>query len=781
MNPVESKLLLPAAYGLSFVVLGCMLGMAGIFYWMPHGNPDGRALIFFFTIAGFLLVGTLAVPWIDRRINLTTIAMSFGVSYAAYALIAVVLRSLGLGYQEFLWLWAALIAGLAAYGHRHLRPGGPSECDIKTLVLCFAAIILTFTYFLYPVNEDQGIFHYNIFSSYALHNFEPSKMDMLAFGVDEVQPRMVANIYHAFFGLLAYVSGTDPNLVVLHLANPYIGFFCFFAMAALVWQGFGQRIDPVFPFVAVILSLLVFWYVDQQYQPLLRNFRFVNGPALDKDFTQFLLIPVAAIFWLRMMDNPRSNRKFFLLFLPALLVSHPLALFYCGAVITLVTLGSCMRLGRSRETAWLAPALCMVASGILWSTIQTGYHDAIDRLIMFDQLHYIRNNYSLTHYKGSAENALRYFEPLGFYYLRSEVFFNSPTMTMSAIAFLIWSVYCLCIQNISRRNLIFYVSGMLSSLGMLALGALGIDSAGMGGFCLIVAIAAFSLLSYLALDKLHPPELAYRLQWLNQMALILVYALVNAALWWKPELFRGLERVHWFYFGYYSMAWLGYCLVSYLRRHTTKTIMTPARVTMYVYVIFLSYAGYGFWVSTAWPPQVVPDESRHFSVRSYLNSKSWPSIKFRSRNRIDTAFGNPSNFDESRLPQWMDKNDRFLYLGSPVVGPFDYWVFKHNVHHGELYSEGYALKRLGDGFLQRVEGYHDLKQGIISCAGLRLLTGQSVSVIITNRKRVIRELNENKLAKTRQVAPDTYRIVSTDAAKNDEWCRQKKRLVYASR
>jgi hypothetical protein len=67
-----------------------------------------------------------------------------------------------------------------------------------------AALALSVAVFLVPYSEDQGIFDFNMLESLETRSFAASDLDLAPFGVQGPQPRMEANLYHAFFAWIGW-------------------------------------------------------------------------------------------------------------------------------------------------------------------------------------------------------------------------------------------------------------------------------------------------------------------------------------------------------------------------------------------------------------------------------------------------------------------------------------------------------------------------------------------------------------------------------------------------
>lgn len=260
---------------------------------------------------------------------MTFFALAFFASYSLYAVVAAAVRTMSLGYNSFYAAFALISFALVLREWRVGEWRARQQVHWPSVSVLALAVILTSTYFQFPSLNDQGLFDSNILSSRMTRTFRPSADDVLPFGITSPQPRMSANLYHAFYAVASELARTDPRELTFVIANPFIGLFFFVTMTSVLWELSFRRVDPVFCLVAVVFAFAlaftssnVYWY----------SFRFLNGPTLDKDFALFILLPALMICAFRgIVSEPDQTRRWFawlLLGIPAAILSHPVTPVY---------------------------------------------------------------------------------------------------------------------------------------------------------------------------------------------------------------------------------------------------------------------------------------------------------------------------------------------------------------------------------------------------------------------------------------------------------------------
>jgi len=274
--------------------------------------------------------GLLTARLFDSGINVTVLVIALFSSYALYAFAAAIARVFGFGYTFVYLAFAGVSAILIAITiRRHSVSAERGPTSFSSIFVVGLAVILSTTYFHLPTLDDQGLLDLNILESRQNRSFAPSAGDVRPFGIEVPQPRMLANLYHAFFGLASEIVDVEPRFLTFVIANPFIGLFLFLAPTSFLWEMSRRRIDPIFCLVGVVAPVAfvfqagnVYWYY----------FRLLNAPTVDKDFALFVLLPIMGLCgWRYLVDRSHTNRRWLTLIAcsaPAAILSHPVTPIY---------------------------------------------------------------------------------------------------------------------------------------------------------------------------------------------------------------------------------------------------------------------------------------------------------------------------------------------------------------------------------------------------------------------------------------------------------------------
>ncbi len=753
--------------------LGLCLGFSAIavivfviFSSFPYANPNHHALDFLLVFLTFGFMGALLTPLFDRDITIVSLSLAFVLSYAVYSCLALSLKMLGLGFEVFETLWLVLLA-IAAWHARGYGRG--SKLHLSSLFVCALALVLTATYFAYPSNFDQSYFQPSYYYGVLHRDFSSSNLDVVPFGITEAQPRFQANVYHALFALFSTLTGIDPFLLALHIASPYIGFFLLIAMPALVWELFNRRMNVLIPFLATLSCVLFISVWDDHFFVYWHHFNLLNSPTLDKNFCQFLLLPVVSLVFFNAVTS--TQKRWCILFLgllPAVAASHPLAPLYLLLMIGLifVSLLTDLRAHKTTGLVGIALTLILVAGVAAPSEIQIYFN----HILAFDAAHYAERHYWSGQYAG-PQNSVQYFQGTLFPFIRKEIYFQDAIIVFSAFCFALWSLHLR-----QRKELRGYaMAGFLSSLCLILLAVVGPQSLSLPGYVAMVAILGVVSWRMLFMEATMLYAFAYRLQFFNQAGLVLLHAAVSVALYFKPEMFRGLERLHWFYFGYFSIVWIGCYLLFLMQSALRLCVAWSRKTTSYVVLLGASVASaamivFGFLVSVE-AVQIKPLYANGpISFTPYVNRGEYFMRITGSKNIIHKAYERRDVRPRLQMPPWMLADDRFLYLDSTKVDYFDFYLLKTSAWYSAAYTDAYALQKLGPSFMEQLTSYWDVKDGKISCATMQFLLKQRVSILITDQQEYVASLKRQDLFNIESIEPDVYRLAAPNHAKIKTLC-----------
>ncbi len=776
-SPVAARALFDLS--LLFLLVGAVCTLSFVFGLSTTDYLRFAPVFALFLLPGWCLSAPLLGPAHLAQL-VVRFPLAFLLSYLLYAWVALFCRATSLGYDTFFLGFAIGSAAAAVVWWRRAQWTTWSSVarEWRENALVVLVILLSAIFFTFPVSGDQGLFDANVFQSLDLRNFAPSALDVQPFGLQHPQPRMQANLFHAFFSVLAVAADVSPRVLIYYVAPPFLGIFLLLSMTNFVASVSGQKVNKAFALAAVMAPWTLFYGGGLGYW---YEFRILNSPTLDKDFATFFLLP--ALLYLAWKYLREGHRKWLWLFglgIPAAIWSHPVVPIYlllaCGvAAIALVRRD---RFRRSIEICGLAAAgilLCLVFIN------PSGGHAVINELIELD-LANERTHFELDHYTSEGHNRNSTVAYFGDHrpFLRARVFFGSALVRESTSFCFVWIVF-FAIRWIvssrgagrgraSRRPLVSASGAALASIPVyllssssfamsttLLLVTAGLAIAGLGLLLAASLWAAEATPQHQATDE----ELALRVQGAYAGVLVLLYVGAAVALAFAPWLWRGLNRLHWFYFGFFPFVFVAVYvwLISRalleraigrvgslrVRRGLTGLVSAVPLLLLALHVADQSWAfsrqtptilgRTGLAASTvdgfAWGTHYL---NRHWVVR---NQARW----------IRSLDGERGARALLALPHWMRHDDVILHMSDRLVdkyrvGRYKYQVLKHSAYYRELYSEAFALQQRRSGFLPSFHAYNDAIDGRVTPRLLQWLKDRGVTVILTRKQGFIRKLQE---------------------------------------
>ncbi len=763
INPVLGHLLV--TFSITFFIFIALLPL-------PFTNPNQNGFQFFLTFSLFLAMGSVLTPFFEKRITLVTLGLQMAIAHATYSILAIFARAMELNFSFVIISWLILLTLLFILGIRRF------ECKTKlhlpSVFVFTLAIFLSVTHLAYPFNFDQGLLDVNIYSSFLNKNFSPGNLDMISFGVEETLPRMRANIFHALFALFGYISGIDPVFLVLHLAGPYFGFFLFVSTAGFIWELLKRKFNPLYPFLAVTTFLFFISYYDDLFYIYWQSYRLVNSATLDKDFCQFALIPAASLVFYKAILHPPNTKWMILLFflLPSLVFTHPLAALYLtmiAIVIIFATLSS-TRIYKTSRMVGLLAIISAFVFGFLYLNPSEN-HNLIDKIIDFDVTHSSKSHYWTGHYLGSDQGSVQYFNSPAIPHIRNELLFNNPLVVFSALCFFVWSLYIILKKPKARTHAVY---GLCSSIFILLFCFVQFKTLTFFGYIILAAGVLF-----IFFKSIFPPNSTgvnffqgYQLQFLNQISLLILHLLTTIILFFRPELWRGLERLSWFYFGYFSIAWVMYATIQFsnsigfkaknlFAQHKFGSIFNcfqknTGLLATLAFIVGLN--GYLALIQVTKPLPNLKLGSYPIYLGPFSGNSYYQFVLQISSKRIQKAYERPDAFSRQKRPEWLRENDRFLDLKESVLGHFDFYMYRKNTWYRQLYSEAFALNKIGESFFDELKGYYDLFDGKHSCSAIRFLKNNKVTIVITENKEYFQELERRGHLDLTPIKPFVFRI-----------------------
>ena len=199
----------------------------------------------------------------------------------------------------------------------------------RTTSFLVLTLVLSAFFFAYTPSNDQGLFDFNMLESLEHWSFAPSAMDVRPFGLDEPTPRNRSNLYHAFFAVLGTVVDVSPSLLTGFVATPFFGMLSLLALVVFTAGVTRGSVNPFFLLLAVIAPFTLF----RPYEPLQQytnfvaywyDYRVLNSPTLDKDFSGFFILPMLLFFaWRYLTSGGRRWLGMLFLGIPVCVWTHP--------------------------------------------------------------------------------------------------------------------------------------------------------------------------------------------------------------------------------------------------------------------------------------------------------------------------------------------------------------------------------------------------------------------------------------------------------------------------
>lgn len=745
---------------------------------------------------------------------LARFVVSAFLSYVLYGLLALGCRLLGLGYIEFFVLFSISTLGALAAWWRRLDGttfvGSNRHFDNWLLVALI--VVVASVFYCIPYSADQGIFDLNILESLERQNFDASALDVLPFGIEDAQPRMKANLFHAIFGVLASASNVSPLALTYYVAAPFFGMLLLLALTLFVREISGPDVNVAF----VFLSILAPWtLLYSSFSPYWYEFRVLNSPTLDKDFANFFLVPAMLTMAYRYLVH-REVRWLWLILvsLPVVVFTHPVAPIYflTGSAALVVSLTTRARIHRSGAIILVG----LVGLGISLVAIDPSEtHPFIDRIIELD-LQGDRKHFWPAHYSSPGQNyysSVIYLED-GLAVFKPSQFFGSSLIRHSVQLTFFWILLLLASRVLTlwrhfkeprrptreavllvvrsadlRQHLLLGVGSCLAAESARRIGAATVVD-----YSLLIVAAIGALLGLLLLlgsawssvqeagdvdgsrqsagvlavsDADLQEARALRLQAVFIGLLVLMYVGSVLVLYIDRSLYRGLERLHWGYFGFFSLVFVASRVWSVVCQLVRRWLPHAPRLALAVALVpQVALVGHVADQSLALAnrrPTIMAGLGLGFGVADAETTKGT-----RLGRHYSSAVAFSLNAERGAegplvMPSWLHDDDRVLHLpgfglGMSALAEGRYQMMKRSVYHRELYSEAFALQHFGAEFIPSFLAYNDAADGQVTPRLLAWLKQREVTIISTINARFVERLGERMHRQIVKLAPHTYRI-----------------------
>jgi hypothetical protein len=261
---------------------------------------------------------------------------------------------------------------------------------------------------------------------------------------------------------------------------------------------------------------------------------------------------------------------------------------------------------------------------------------------------------------------------------------------------------------------------------------------------------------------------AARVQVVYLALLVLAYVAGSLLLQREIALYRGLERMHWLYFGFFPFlmatfyAWraLTEIGVRCAPRRWLPAIRSSAAALPAAFVLVHAADQAGAMLGDG--PSML---SRMGVGRSALDSYARDPIRSIRTTTTEAIFamdGEKGAAAPLARPAWLRDGDVTLSIAPTYwhyrMRPHLYAIMKQAGYYREIYSESFALEQLGEAFLPSFYAYNDAMDGRVSALLLSWLRRRGVTVIVDGDAAFIAALQEQWPHEIEKIDTDTYRI-----------------------
>lgn len=665
-------------------------------------------------LPGWWLSRWLLVPGDGLALRLF---LAHGLAATWLGLSVAVCMVLGLGFGgwyalHLLACGAALLASARAAAPDHTAELLAARARPWSLVVCAAATVLLAGYFRAPTNVDLEVMAPQSIEHQRRHDFAWVEPGGAAFGDPPVMPRLRAHLVHVSLALLADAVGTNPVAIGTYAATVHLGLLLFLALWAWTRVLAGPAAPPWAAALAPLLPLTVLYLPGAGYQAYAFHHQLLNGPAIDKSCALLFVYPwllVLAVRWLE--TGRRAELATLFLSLPLVGLVHPLTAHYAF----LGALGLALALGPPARRVGLALGAAAVVAAIGAWQGGGGGEAWVDALVLRDL----------------ATRAWPHYWPG--HYAR----WGLPTETIAWVG-----------GRMFLRPGLYLTPLALASAGSLALVAWWRRRAPQADP-----------------DRAAGERRALRVVAGQLVLLPAVWLGANLLLQLAPHLWRGVERLHWFFLGFPACALLMARVARWLEARA------GARLRPWPALVITGYLlGQLPWLlrdarefmrrdpgaSAAPLPWLL--ELAHGYPRTAAAPFAW--------QRTEEAGVGERLWDP---PDWLREDDRvYLQTGSDwaeaprglgwqlCVDRFA--LLAHLIHYPELGHEAQAYARQGEPFLAGWDAFHDGLDGRVTGRLLAWLHRERVTVVVSPDPGFVARLARGLGRRARPIDPDTWRL-----------------------
>jgi hypothetical protein len=478
-------------------------------------------------------------------------------------------------------------------------------------------------------------------------------------------------------------------------------------------------------------------------------------------------MPIIVIFSIRFIKENKMAPYWaaaLLVSLPAAIFTHPVTPVYIILNCVVISI-ACMNRRHINRILFLlgGSVFAYFLTGLVIDPADT--HKYIESLAQLD----LRTNSQMSYWTGhyvspsNQNNSVRWYSGTEIPDINRANIFASPAIRISAWASLVWAVLFVVRSFLAARSIRPPISSSLT-VGSVVLASTAILLINAGGDPLQITTVACSLflsaLSGLGLvaaswteraERSHEKAelLALRIQGASMVVLVGIFVLSSAVLWRHMELWRGIERLHWFYLGLLPVGWLAWYLMDAARSAIRSSSCYLRRYGFDPQIKYLALVPHAALALICIDQLCAAFfETRSIASRIGLAAPFTEDPWFPKRQPKERYF----LFVDEGAPKWLQADDRILAFNRPMRQ--DHKLLRNSVWYRELYSEAYAYQKLGEPFLNDWRAYNDLAAGIVDDRALQFIRDRGVTVVVFS------ERNRSAADKIRAVWPNGCEEIS---------------------
>lgn len=685
------------------------------------------------------------------------------ISFALYAVTALACAGVRASFQAFYVTYLALIlataaASLPAYSRRRPRdflPRWRPACAIAVIIVAAFAVCA----YRYPLSSDIAQFTLQQQDMAQSRTFTPSAIGMTALGIFEPMPRWRAYLFHILFSLIADLTNLPVEAVVFQWATIPMAIFALAAMFFFVRAVVGRQPPSWTILAAMLIPATLLWRDFNAYD---YSMRLTNNFCLDKDFAGFFLLPSMLYLSVRILRRPNRSSAW---------QRRNLSRFFVPDTARGCLLDWALLLALAIPAWWFHP-LTSVYYAISLPALLAGFWPAVTRKKVLLLGAYAAVLFIVTLGKGDAQSYLqsvdeivrldrqRFLEGRPMHYWPGQ-YAAIPGVDTDTV---IWRDGRMALQRrLYTGNSMLLYSAIFTGVWAIALAVRRGRSAFPSHTGHVPRRKTSAVLGGLDIGSQLTPRSQEWRSFRTQLGYLAVLAGIfffsPIVLGWAPHLYRGYERLHWFYLGMFSIV---YCL-SLLQNGMVAVagrLSRPGRPAAWLGVAARWALPAAFWLHLADQTAAIYQGRAALTSRiphvdsifDYLAQHDAGALAAAARRRCADTGSVPAR------PAWLRDTDRVLPL-TLFPGRAWYWLQRQSVWWHEICGEGFAYARRGPAFLDQYEAFYDGVDRQLSDRFLRWVAQKRVNVIVfVDGEDFVRELANARDARVTELEPSVWRL-----------------------